>query len=80
MKIDFPTSIKISETPDDWASYIDDLVTVLDSDYILLTGIGESFNYSKIIIKNIGTEPVEIINLASNSVQKVYELERKIRG
>ena len=80
MKADFPTSINISETSDNWASYIDDLVSVLDSDYLLLTGVDESFNYSKLIIKNIGVEPVEIVNLTSNSIQKVYELESKIRG
>lgn len=80
MKVDFPTSIKISQNEEDWTSYIDDLAASLDSDYILLTGIGESFQYSKEIVKNIGVEPVEIVNLTSNSIQKVYELERKIRG
>lgn len=80
MKADFPTSINISENSGDWPSYIEDLISVLGSDYILITGIGESFKYSKKIIENIGFEPTEIVNLISNSIQKVYELERKVRG
>lgn len=80
MKIDFPTSLKISQNKDDWDAYIEELKGVVNSDYLLLTGVSESYRYSEKIVDELGFQPTEIVKLESNSVKKVYELEKKIRG